>query len=104
MRDFMSMMKKAQELQGKMAEMQSELEAMEIEGSSGAGMVQVRLNGKGLMTGLTIDPSLIKAEETEILEDLILAAHNDAKQKAELAMADKMKDITGGLPIPGLGG
>lgn len=100
MRDLMGMMKKAQELQSKMAEMQAELEDLEVEGLSGAGMVTVKLNGKGAMRGLTIDPSLIKPEETEILEDLIVAAHNDAKQKVETAMQDKMKEITGGLPLP----
>ena len=63
-------------------------------------MVTVKLNGKGAMRGLTIDPSLIKPEEAEILEDLIVAAHNDAKQKVETAMQDKMKEITGGLPLP----
>ena len=100
MRDLMGMMKKAQELQSKMAEMQAELEDLEVEGSSGAGMVTVKLNGKGAMRGLTIDPSLIKAEEAEILEDLIVAAHNDAKQKVETAMQEKMKEVTGGLPLP----
>ncbi len=100
MRDLMGMMKKAQELQSKMAEMQAELEDLEVEGLSGAGMVTVKLNGKGAMRGLTIDPSLIKPEEAEILEDLIVAAHNDAKQKVETAMQDKMKEITGGLPLP----
>lgn len=100
MRDLMGMMKKAQELQSKMAEMQAELEDLEVEGLSGAGMVTVKLNGKGAMRGLTIDPSLIKLEEAEILEDLIVAAHNDAKQKVETAMQDKMKEITGGLPLP----
>ena len=96
----MGMMKKAQELQSNMAEMQAELEDLEVEGLSGAGMVTVKLNGKGAMRGLTIDPSLIKPEEAEILEDLIVAAHNDAKQKVETAMQDKMKEITGGLPLP----
>ena len=100
MRDLMGMMKKAQELQSKMAEMQAELEDLEVEGLSGAGMVTVKLNGKGAMRGLTIDPSLIKPEEAEILEDLIVAAHNDAKQKVETAMQDKMKEITGGRPLP----
>lgn len=105
MRDLMSMMKKAQELQGKMSEMQSELEAMEIAGSAGAGMVTVTLNGKGVMKGLTVDPSLIKPDEAEILEDLILAAHNDARSKVEQTMADRMRDMTGGLPLPpGFGG
>lgn len=105
MRDLMGMMKKAQELQTRMGEMQAELEQMTVEGVSGAGMVTVSMNGKGAMTGVTIDPSLIKADEAEILEDLILAAHNDAKAKVETAMQEKMKDLTGGMPLPpGLGG
>lgn len=102
MRDLMGMMKKAQELQGRMAEMQAEMESIEVSGSAAAGMVAVTLNGKGVMTDLSIDPSLIKPDDAEILEDLIVAAYNDAKAKLEQTMADKMKDVTGGLSIPGL--
>ncbi len=102
MRDLMGMMKKAQELQGRMAEMQAEMESIEVNGSAAAGMVVVTLNGKGVMTDLSIDPSLIKPDDAEILEDLIVAAYNDAKAKLEQTMADKMKDVTGGLSIPGL--
>ncbi|MEM6665374.1 MAG: YbaB/EbfC family nucleoid-associated protein [Pseudomonadota bacterium] len=100
MRDLMGMMKKAQELQGKMAEMQEELGTLEVSGNAGGGMVTVTLSGKGTMTGLSVDPSLLKADEAEILEDLIIAAHNDAKGKVEEAMAEKMKEVTGGLPLP----
>ena len=78
----------------------TELETMEVEGASGAGLVKVTLTGKGLMTRVSIDPSLIKPDEAEILEDLIIAAHNDAKQKAEKAMAEKMQALTSGLPLP----
>jgi hypothetical protein len=87
-------------LQSKLAEAQEELEKLEVEGVSGGGMVRVTLTGKGTMAGIKIDPSLLKAEEGEILEDLIVAAHNDAKVKAEAATAEKMKALTGGLPLP----
>lgn len=94
------MMKQAQELQAKMAELQAELETMEVEGTSGGGLVRVTMTGKGAMAKISLDPSLMKPDEAEILEDLILAAHNDAKQKAEQAMAGKMQEITSGLPLP----
>jgi len=100
MKNIMSMMKQAQELQSKMAELQVELETMEMEGTSGGGLVKVFLTGKGSMTRLSIDPSLFKPDEAEILEDLVIAAHNDAKQKAEKTMAEKMQALTSGLPLP----
>ncbi|MGE5261563.1 MAG: YbaB/EbfC family nucleoid-associated protein [Actinomycetota bacterium] len=100
MKNFTQMMKQAQELQGRMAEMQAEMERTTVEGRSGGGMVTVTLNGKGDMAGVKIDPSLVKPEEAEILEDLIVAAHADAKTKVEEAMKDKMKALTGGLPLP----
>jgi DNA-binding YbaB/EbfC family protein len=100
MKNFAEMMKQAQQLQGRMAEMQAELERTLIEGRSGGGMVTVTLSGKGDMTALKIDPSLLKPEEAEILEDLIVAAYNDAKAKVEAAMKEKMKGLTGGLPLP----
>jgi DNA-binding YbaB/EbfC family protein len=100
MKNFTQMMKQAQELQGRMAEMQAEMERTTVEGRSGGGMVTVTLNGKGDMAGVKIDPSLVKPEEAEILEDLIIAAHADAKSKVEEAMKDKMKALTGGLPLP----
>ena len=100
MKNILSMMKQAQELQSKMAELQAELEAMEVEGTSGAGLVKVILTGKGAMARISIDASLIKPDEAEILEDLIIAAHNDAKQKAEKTMAEKMQVLTSGLPLP----
>lgn len=93
-------MKKAKELQSKMAELQAELATTEIEGVSGGGMVKVVLNGKGSMKGLTIDPSMLKEEDASILEDLVIAAHQDAKTKVEEYAADKMKDVTGDLPLP----
>jgi DNA-binding YbaB/EbfC family protein len=100
MKNFAQMMKQAQELQGRMAEMQAEMERTLCEGRSGGGMVVVSLNGKGDMVGVKIDPSLLKPEDAEILEDLLVAAHNDAKAKVEEAMKEKMKSLTGGLPLP----
>jgi nucleoid-associated protein EbfC len=100
MKNFTQMMKQAQELQGRMAEMQAEMERTIVEGRSGGGMVVVSLNGKGDMAGVKIDPSLVKPEEGEILEDLIVAAHADAKSKVEDTMREKMKTLTGGLPLP----
>lgn len=100
MKNFSQMMKQAQELQGRMAELQAELDRMKIEGRSGGGMVVLTLTGKGDMAGLKIDASLLKPEEAEILEDLIVAAHADAKAKVEDAMKEKMKGLTGGLPLP----
>jgi len=100
MKNFSNMMKQAQEMQGRIQEMQGELDTLEVKGTSGAGLVTVTLNGKGDMKGLDIDPSMVKPDEAEILEDLIVAAHNDAKTKMEAMLQDKMKDLTGGLPIP----
>jgi nucleoid-associated protein EbfC len=98
--DFMKMMKQAKELQSKMGDLQAELDTLEVVGTSGGGLVTVTLSAKGDMRGLSVDPSLIKPEEAEILEDLIVAAHADARRKAEAAMAEKMKDVTGGLQLP----
>lgn len=100
MKDIMGMMKKAQELQEKMAQMQDRLAAMVVEGKSGGGLVTVLLSGKGEMRGLKIDPSLFKEDDVEILEDLILAAHNDAKQRAEAEMQKQMSEATAGIPLP----
>ena len=100
MQDFSNMMKQAQELQGRVQAMQSELDALECKGVSGAGLVTVTLNGKGAMTGLDIDASLLKSDEAEILEDLIVAAHSGAKAKLEVLLQEKMKNLTGGLPLP----
>ena len=100
MKNFAEMMKQAQALQGRMAEMQAELERTLVEGRSGGGMVVVTLTGKGDMAQVKLDPSLLKPEDAEILEDLIVAAHNDAKAKVEETMKEKMKSLTGGLPMP----
>ena len=98
--DLMKMMKQAQEIQGRMQKLQDDLGQLEIEGQSGGGLVKVKLNGKLEARGLKIDPSLIKPQEAEILEDLIVAAFQDAKSKAEAAAQAKMQEITGGLALP----
>jgi len=100
MKDLMKMMKQASEIQGRMQKMQEDLAVLEVEGQSGAGLVKVKLNGKFDTRGIKIDPSLIKPDEAEILEDLIAAAYQDAKGKAEAAVQAKMQEITGGLPLP----
>jgi len=100
MRDIMGMMGKVKEMQAKMEKMQAEVAALEVEGKSGGGLVHVRMNGKGELLGLKIDPSLFKEDEVEILEDLILAAHNDAKSKVEAVLQEKTREMTAGLPIP----
>lgn len=100
MKDFMKMMKQAQELQGRMQQLQEELAALQVEGQSGAGLVKVTLNGKMEPRAVKIDPSLIKPEDAEMLEDLILAAFQDAKVKVEAALQAKMQEVTGGLPLP----
>ena len=95
--DMMKMMKKAKEMQTKMAKMQEEVAEMEATGVAGGDMVKVTLSGKGEMKSLSIDPSMINADDAEILEDLIIAAHNDAKGKVEAAMQEEMKKVTGDL-------
>jgi nucleoid-associated protein EbfC len=100
MKNLGDMMKQVQAMQSKMADMQTKLEAATVTGQSGGGLVKVTLSGKGAMTGLNVDTSLLKADEKEILEDLIVAAHADAKAKSEAMMAEEMKSVTGGLPLP----
>jgi nucleoid-associated protein EbfC len=100
MADFMGLMKQAAQLQSKVQALQAELEQVEVEGTAGGGLLTLRLNGKGDLKGVNVDPSLLKLEEKEILEDLLVAAHADARRKAEAMMQDKMKELTGGLPLP----
>jgi DNA-binding YbaB/EbfC family protein len=100
MADFLGMMKQATQLQAKMQEMQAELDQITVEGVAGGGMVTVTLSAKGDLKGVRIDPSLIKPEEKEIIEDLLVAAHADARRKAETLLQEKMKSLTGGLPLP----
>ena len=98
--DIMGMMKQASQLQAKMQEMQAELDKIAVEGTAGGGMVTVTLTAKGELKGVKLDDSLIKPDEKEILEDLLVAAHADARRKADSVMQDKMKELTGGLPLP----
>lgn len=98
--DLMGMMKQARELQTKMEQLQQEVAAMEVTGTAGGGLVTVTMTGKSEMKHIAIDPSLVKADETEILEDLIVTAVNDARAKAEAALADRMRNLTGGLQLP----
>ena len=100
MKNLGEMMKQVQAMQSRMADMQAKLEQATVTGQSGGGLVKVTLNGKGAMTGIVIDPSLLKPEEKEIVEDLVIAAHGDAKAKSEAMMAEEMKSVTGGLPLP----
>jgi DNA-binding YbaB/EbfC family protein len=100
MTDFMGLMKQAAELKSKMEAMQAELDQIEVEGTSGGGLVTVKLSGKGEMKGVKIDDSLLKPQEKEIVEDLIVAAHADARRKAEAVVQEKMKSVAGGLPLP----
>ncbi len=100
MKGLGSLMKQAQEMQAKMEKMQEDLVHLEVEGSSGAGMVKVSLNGKGEMLSIVLDPSIVNLDEKEILEDLIVAACNDAKQKVSDKRGEEMKRLTGGLNLP----
>ncbi|MCB1421561.1 MAG: YbaB/EbfC family nucleoid-associated protein [Nitratireductor sp.] len=100
MKDILNIMKQAKEMQAKMAEMQESLAEVEAVGTAGAGMVTVTLSGKGDLKSVRIDPSLIKDGEGEMIEDLLIAAHADAKGKAEAVMAEKTQELTAGLPIP----
>jgi len=100
MKNLASMMKQAQQMQSKMTEMQENLQNVEVTGSSAGGMCQVTLNGKGEARKLKIDPSLVTPEDASVLEDLILAAFNDAKTKVDTEMREKMSELTGGLQLP----
>ena len=101
MKNLGNMLKQAQQMQSKMAEMQARLDATLVDGAAGGGMVKVTLSGKGDLKRVSIDPSLIVAEDREVLEDLLVAAHADAKQKVEAMMAEEMQKATAGLNIPG---
>ena len=100
MRDIMGLMKQAQAMQQKMQDVQAELDNLEVEGASGGGVVTVKVSGKGNLKAISIDPSLLIPDEKEILEDLIVAAMNDARGKAERTMQERMAEITKGLPLP----
>ena len=100
MADFLGLMKQATELKSKMEAMQAELDQIEVEGTSGGGLVTVKLSGKGEMKAVTIDDTLMQPSEKEIVADLIVAAHADARRKAETMLQEKMKSVAGGLPLP----
>jgi DNA-binding YbaB/EbfC family protein len=100
MADFLGLMKQATELKSKMEAMQAELERLEIEGVAGGGLVAIAVSGKGDVRGVHIDDSLLKPDQKEILEDLIVAAHADARRKLEATLQEKMQALTGGLPLP----
>ncbi len=100
MKDLGQLMKRAQEMQAKMADMQKELAAVEVVGQAGGGMVQVTLNGKGDAKNIKVDRTLVDPKEVEMLEDLIVAAFNDARAKVEAHVAEKMRELNGGLDLP----
>lgn len=100
MKDLMGMMKQLGQVQARMKQAQDDLADLVVEGQSGGGLVKVVLSGKGEFKKVQIDPGLIKPDEVEILEDLIVAAAGDAKAKADVALQEKMAEVTGGLPLP----
>lgn len=100
MKNLGNMLKQAQEMQAKVEEMQRKLEEMEVQGSSGAGLVTVTMSGKGHLKAVKVDPSLADPAEMEVMEDLIVAAANDAKSKIEAMVQDKTQEMMGGLPLP----
>ncbi len=100
MKDMFGLMKQAQAMQQKMADLQAEVENVTVEGRSGGGMVRVTLTAKGVMRAITIDESLLVPSEKEILEDLLVTAHEEARRKGEALVAEKMQTITAGLPLP----
>jgi hypothetical protein len=100
MKNIGNMLKQAQQMQAKMAEVQERLAAMEVEGSAGAGLVTVTMSGKNDVKKVKIDPSLIDPSEVEVLEDLIVAAASDAKTKVDETMQEEMTKLTGGMQLP----
>ncbi len=100
MKNIGQIMKQAQQMQTKMAELQEQLAGLEVSGSAGGGMVQVTMSGKGELRGVKIDPSLANPDDVEVLEDLIMAAANDAKSKVEVRVQEEMQKLTGGLELP----
>ncbi len=100
MKNLAGLMKQAGQMQAKMAEMQARLEEIEVEGSAGAGMVSLVLSGKGALKRVVVDPKLADPAEMEMLQDLLVAAHADAKRKLEAQTAEAMSEVTGGLQLP----
>jgi hypothetical protein len=101
LKNLAGLMKQASQMQAKMQEMQAKLDATEIDGEAGAGMVQLTLSGKAELKRIKLDPKLLDPAESEMLEDLIIAAHADAKRKVEAMMAEEMQRATGGIDLPG---
>jgi DNA-binding YbaB/EbfC family protein len=102
--DFMGMMKQAAQLQSKMQALQAELDTITVDGTAGGGMVTVTLTAKGDLKSVKIDDSMMKPGEAEIVEDLLVAAHAEARKRAEAVLQETMQSVTGGLPLPpGLG-
>jgi DNA-binding YbaB/EbfC family protein len=100
MKDIMGLMKQAQAMQQKLQDAQAELDNLEVEGSAGGGVVTVKISGKGNLKAISIDPSLMDPDEKEILEDLVVAAMNDARAKADRVAQERMENLTKGLPLP----
>ena len=100
MKNLAAMMKSASQMQQKMAEMQAELESATVEGQAGAGLVRITLSGKGEMKSIKIDPKIIDPADAAMLADLIMAAHADAKRKAEAVAAEAMQKAAGGMQLP----
>jgi hypothetical protein len=100
MPDILGLMKQAAEFKSKMEAMQAELDRLEVDGAAGGGMVTVKLSGKGDLRGVQIDDSLLKPDQKEILEDLLVAAHADARRKLETLLQERMQSLTGGLQLP----
>src|ERR1700749_5096547 len=100
MADFFGLMKQAAELKSKMEAMQAELDTIEVEGVAGGGLLTLRLSGKGEMRGAKLDDSLLKPDQKDIVQDLIVAAHADARRKLETLLQEHMRALTGGLPLP----
>jgi nucleoid-associated protein EbfC len=100
MADFLGLVKQASEFKSKMEAMQAELDQLEVEGTAGGGLVTIKLSGKGDLRGVRVDDTLFKPDQKEIVEDLIVAAHTDARRKLETMLSEKMQALTGGLPLP----
>jgi DNA-binding YbaB/EbfC family protein len=100
MADFLGLMKQAAEFKSKMEAMQAELDHVEVEGAAGGGLVSVKLSGKGELRSAQVDDSLLKPDQKQILQDLIVAAHADARRKLEALLAERMQSLTGGLSLP----
>jgi nucleoid-associated protein EbfC len=100
MADFLGLMKQAAELKSKMEAMQAELDRIEVEGAAGGGLVTLKISGKGEVRTARVDDTLLKLDQKDILQDLIIAAHADARRKLETVLQERMQALTGGLPLP----